>query len=180
MRKGLEGHQKPGRRHHMRSSAHKGSRLSKHGVTIHCSHCTLSGHNIATCERKKAGLPPIRKTKHSPIRAVDPAWSQATVEPIITQELHEQQEPASQPILSHITNPMLSQLQQEATQCSRPLNLPEPIPGSTYIMSNIPSTRPVPPTTATKSGRVSRPSAKRKATEESGKQKGKKKKKPEQ
>ncbi|CAN6218996.1 unnamed protein product [Urochloa humidicola] len=68
----------------------KGSRLSKHGVTIHCSHCSLSRHNIATCERKKAELPPIRKTKQTPIPAVDPAWSQATEEPIITQELHEQ------------------------------------------------------------------------------------------
>ncbi|CAN6218997.1 unnamed protein product [Urochloa humidicola] len=65
---------------------------------------------------------------------------------------------------------MVSQLQQEATQCSRPLNLPELILDSTYIMSNIPSTRPVPPTTATKSGRVSRPSAKRKATEAEGRE----------
>ena len=34
------------------------------------------------------------------------------------------------------------------------------------------SGRPIPPTTATKSGRVSRPSAKRKATEQSTKKKG--------
>jgi len=57
----------------------------------------------------------------------------------------------------------------QATQCRRPDIVPVPLLDSAYILSNIPSARPTPPTTATKSGRVSRPSAKRKATEQSTK-----------
>ena len=60
----------------------------------------------------------------------------------------------------------------QATQCRRPDNIPVPLPDSAYILSNIPSARLAPLTTATKSGRVSRPSAKRKATEQSTKKKG--------
>ena len=59
-----------------------------------------------------------------------------------------------------------------ATQCRRPDNIPVPLPDSAYILSNIPSARLAPLTTATKSGRVSRPSAKKKATEPPTKKKG--------
>jgi len=33
-----------------------GTRLSKHGVTIHCSHCSKGGHNSAGCNLKKMGM----------------------------------------------------------------------------------------------------------------------------
>lgn len=62
-----------------------GNKLSKHGVTIHCSHCGDSGHNIATCEKKKAGFPPVHKNKKRPTPCADSAWSEATEEPVITQ-----------------------------------------------------------------------------------------------
>jgi hypothetical protein len=71
---------------------------------------------------------------------------------------------------------MVSQLQQEVTQCTRSDRAFVPLPDSGYIISNLPSARQVPVTTATKSGRVSKPSAKKrelekKATEALGKKK---------
>ena len=33
-----------------------GPRLSRHGVTMHCSHCSEGGHNSAGCKLKKMGL----------------------------------------------------------------------------------------------------------------------------
>jgi hypothetical protein len=54
-----------------------------------------------------------RKTKERATPCVDPAWSQVTEEPIITQQVHVQEDPTSQQILSQLTNPMVSQLQQE-------------------------------------------------------------------
>lgn len=35
-----------------------GPRFSKHGGRIRCSYCKDIGHNVATCEHKKAGRPP--------------------------------------------------------------------------------------------------------------------------
>jgi hypothetical protein len=29
--------------------------LSRHGITIHCSHCTDAGHNTGGCKLKKMG-----------------------------------------------------------------------------------------------------------------------------
>jgi len=51
-----------------RKAAHEvggpnGPRLTKHGVTMHCSHCGEPGHNSATCERKKAGEPAVKKSR---------------------------------------------------------------------------------------------------------------------
>jgi len=60
----------------------------------------------------------------------------------------------------------------QATQCRRPDIVPVPLLDSAYILSNIPSARPAPLTTTTKSGRVSRPSAKMKATKPPTKKKG--------
>jgi hypothetical protein len=49
-----------------------GPRLSKHGVTMHCTHCGELGHNTATCKAKKAGLPAIKKTKRAPATTTEP------------------------------------------------------------------------------------------------------------
>lgn len=59
-----------------KKSAHEvqgriGPRLSKHGVTMHCSHCGNSDHNVATCELKKAGEPAVKKRKRSTIENED-------------------------------------------------------------------------------------------------------------
>jgi len=55
-----------------KKSAHEvqgrsGPRLSKHGVTIHCSHCGSPEHNAATCALKKAGEPPVKRRKSETI-----------------------------------------------------------------------------------------------------------------
>jgi hypothetical protein len=33
-----------------------GPKLSKHGVIIHCKHCSEAGHNSASCKLKKMGF----------------------------------------------------------------------------------------------------------------------------
>jgi hypothetical protein len=35
-----------------------GSKLSKHGVTMHCSYCTGPDHTTKSCVRRKLGIPP--------------------------------------------------------------------------------------------------------------------------
>jgi hypothetical protein len=40
-----------------------GPRLTKHGVTMHCSLCGEPGHNLATCARMKVGEPTVKKSK---------------------------------------------------------------------------------------------------------------------
>ena len=62
-----------------------GNKLSKHGIIIHCSHCLDTGHNIATCEKKKAGFPPVHKNKKNPTPCADPGWSETIEEQVITQ-----------------------------------------------------------------------------------------------
>ncbi|CAO2164133.1 unnamed protein product [Urochloa humidicola] len=58
---------------------------------------------------------------------------------------------------------MLSQLDAEhSSQVSTRDLQPPPLPDSTFIMSNIPASRPVPPTTATRKGTTR--STKHKAT----------------
>ena len=46
----------------------EGSKMTRHGVEMHCSHCKESGHNIAGCSKKKLGLKPkqILKRKSPP------------------------------------------------------------------------------------------------------------------
>ena len=35
-----------------------GTRMTRHGVVIHCGHCKLPGHNRTSCSDLKAGIPP--------------------------------------------------------------------------------------------------------------------------
>ena len=35
-----------------------GTRMTRHGVIIHCGHCKLPGHNRTSCSDLKAGIPP--------------------------------------------------------------------------------------------------------------------------
>ena len=62
---------KPGRPPKARKKAphevqgRNGPRLSKHGVTMHCSHCRKPDHNVASCAAKKAGEPAVQKRKRS-------------------------------------------------------------------------------------------------------------------
>ena len=40
-----------------------GSKMSRHGVEMHCSYRKQAGHNIAGCSLKKAGLKPNQQLK---------------------------------------------------------------------------------------------------------------------
>jgi len=40
-----------------------GSKMSRHGVEMHCSYRKQAGHNIAGCSLKKAGLKPNQELK---------------------------------------------------------------------------------------------------------------------
>ncbi|TVU29809.1 hypothetical protein EJB05_21396, partial [Eragrostis curvula] len=78
-----------------------------------------------------------------------------------------------EPLLSQLrNNSMLFQMQGEASQSSRTERVPEPLPDSNFIMTNRPSARPVPPTTATKKGRGRISKRKEKATVATNKEKG--------
>ncbi|KAL6615789.1 hypothetical protein ACP70R_038059 [Stipagrostis hirtigluma subsp. patula] len=108
-----------------------GPTMSRHGIVITCSCCGVTGHNSAGCEMKKAGIKPKLPT-------------QRRSESIC--------QPATEPLLSQLTNTMLSQMDELPSQTSR-VEL-RPLPDSLYISANRPAPRPVPPTTATKEGRA--------------------------
>ncbi|KAK3136906.1 hypothetical protein QOZ80_5BG0444770 [Eleusine coracana subsp. coracana] len=57
-------------------------------------------------------------------------------------------------LLSQLSNTMLTQLQHVSSQSSRMDFVSQPLPESGFILSNRPSARPIPPTTATKEGRA--------------------------
>jgi len=46
----------------------EGSKMTRHGVEMHCSHCKESSHNIAGCSLKRVGLTPkqLLKRKATP------------------------------------------------------------------------------------------------------------------
>lgn len=54
-------HQKNRRKQpHEAKDKRGGKKLTRHGVVITCSHCQEEGHNRAGCNKRKAGLPPVR------------------------------------------------------------------------------------------------------------------------
>ena len=56
MRRRLAGQKKSRRKQPHEVTGEQGSRMSKHGVEMHCSHCKEAGHNTAGCSLKKLGL----------------------------------------------------------------------------------------------------------------------------
>lgn len=50
-----------------------GTKMSQHGVKIHCSHCKDSGHNKKGCKKRKAELAgaklPFRKKRNNEVSA---------------------------------------------------------------------------------------------------------------
>ncbi|WVZ96118.1 hypothetical protein U9M48_041794 [Paspalum notatum var. saurae] len=112
-----------------------GPKLSKHGVQMHCSHCKGTGHNIATCQRKKDELPPIATGQEE---SSIPAESDNNEEPVITQEQLIPVDEDSQGLLSQISNPMMSQLMEESSQSRREQMTVVPLPDSSFIIANLP------------------------------------------
>ena len=124
-----------------RKAAHKvggpnGPRLTKHGTIIHSGHCWEPGHNSATCARKKSGEPAVKKAKQpipTPVQPDQSATVQVCAHPIkwTSEEIImsnlcvkffqkvNQQESKSQPLMSTLENPMVSQLHDEAIPSSQ-------------------------------------------------------------
>ncbi|CAD6206977.1 unnamed protein product [Miscanthus lutarioriparius] len=128
-----------------------GPRLSKHGVTMHCSHCGKPDHNVARCAAKEAGEPAVQKRKRSAVQqAHEEARHQEEYQEVYTAEAE------TEATMSQVDNPMLSQLLDEASQTMRQHPVSQPVPDSAYIVSNVPPARQIQMTTATKAGRTSR------------------------
>ncbi|WVZ99234.1 hypothetical protein U9M48_044563 [Paspalum notatum var. saurae] len=145
-----------------------GPKLSKHGVTVHCKHCSDANHNSAGCKLKKMGFSSedaknvVANTRAELEKEATAAAQQAvalhpddvpaevTNAPINQDMPHDPYEtPRTQD-----TTSLLSQMLQEKSHCtsqSQPLG---PLPDSEFISSNQPVARPIPLNTSTKAGRA--------------------------
>jgi hypothetical protein len=80
-----------------RKAAHEvgepnGPRLTKHGVTMHCSHCGQPGHKSATCASKKAGEPVVKKSKKpipTPVEADQQPIDQPATVQVCAQQMNQ-------------------------------------------------------------------------------------------
>lgn len=154
-----------------------GPKMSKHGVEMHCSDCQQLGHNKKGRQLRKTGLRPKQQPKRKITPLVDDE-AEADLEPVVTQVCTEYRfykhqlyililfvtnnlvlliQDVMQPcpsIQPYPTNTMLSQMAVESSQPSKRALQAEPLPDSAYILSNQPSARLAPLTTATKEGRA--------------------------
>ncbi|CAN6220049.1 unnamed protein product [Urochloa humidicola] len=134
-----------------------GTRMSRHGTLITCGYCGDSCHNRAGCNTRKAGIRPNVQTQHEdPQHNLHEEEHDEEHEQVISQvAMHFEQ--GSEPLLSQLTETMISQLDARSTQISTRQSQSGPLPDSTFIMTNLPSmSRPMAPTTATKNGRGKR------------------------
>ncbi|CAO2149444.1 unnamed protein product [Urochloa humidicola] len=125
-----------------------GPKLSRHGIIITCRFCGKTGHNRGGCSLRKASIMPNLQQQGNP---TSEAQGTEVDGPTSSQfSLHFGQ--GSGPPLSQITSTMLSQMQAESSQVRTVEQ--QPLPPSSFIASNLPAARPIPPTTATKAGRA--------------------------
>ncbi|KAG2632857.1 hypothetical protein PVAP13_2NG127609 [Panicum virgatum] len=144
-----------------------GPKLTKHGVIITCRYCGKSGHNRATCDLRKqrkesadSALPDEEIPANSAGQGssagqeyADSALPDEEIthdEPIISQ-VSMFVDDTGGPLFSQLSSTMASQMMAESTQ-TRTIEA-QPLPEPSFIMSNIPAARPMPPTTATKARR---------------------------
>uniref|UniRef100_K3ZMA2 SWIM-type domain-containing protein n=1 Tax=Setaria italica TaxID=4555 RepID=K3ZMA2_SETIT len=113
-----------------------GPKLSKYGVIIHCRYCGGSGHNRDGCQQRKKDL----YEPSTPQASTHQAGEIIDDDPFISQSV---------PLLSQLSNTMVSQMVTENRTIGE-----QPLPDSAFIISNLPATRPVPPTTTTMVGRA--------------------------
>ncbi|XP_066164589.1 uncharacterized protein [Oryza sativa Japonica Group] len=122
-----------------------GPKLTKHGVTIHCSYCHEANHNKKGCELRKKGIRPKNKIRRNVV--------EATEEPsVMPQELMGPQAGGSS-LLAEVNDNMLDHMLQEASQPSQLTQEHGPLPDCAFIQENQPTARPVVLTTSTKEGR---------------------------
>ncbi|CAO2186353.1 unnamed protein product [Urochloa humidicola] len=132
-----------------------GTKMSKHGVEIHCRHCTGAGHNIAGCPLKKAGLGQEEATKKR--KRIEMEELECKEEPVNTQPtkmIEYTFKNKKVNLLSEINNPMVKELMQLPTPSSRVDPIPQPLPECAFVEANVPAARPLPPTTVTKEGKA--------------------------
>jgi len=149
-----------------------GPKLTKHGVIITCRYCGKSGHNRATCDlrkQRKESAGSALPDEEIPANSAGQGSSagQASVgqeyadsalpdeeithdEPIISQ-VSMFVDDTGGPLFSQLSSTMASQMMAESAQ-TRTIEA-QPLPEPSFIMSNIPAARPMPPTTATKARR---------------------------
>ncbi|CAO2194395.1 unnamed protein product, partial [Urochloa humidicola] len=125
-----------------------GPKMSKHGVVMHCSWCKADDHNRATCEMRKAGIKPNPR----PVSKPPPPLVNEPVDAIQPEFFEEQHD--AQLLSQFSTNTMLSQMMTHPTQSSRMEQPTQSLPDCAFILANQPTSRPVPPTTATKAGKA--------------------------
>ncbi|CAN6239724.1 unnamed protein product [Urochloa humidicola] len=155
-----------------------GTKLSKHGVIIHCKHCGAANHNSGGCQLKKDGISSedakrmVSATQQEQPMATEPLNVQQeqpmTTEPLnVTIQNVQDQDLYGSQLMSQLSSSQLSLMMQEEPQPSM-VSLPTgPLPDSDFIMTNRPIARPAPLTTYTKKGRTAT-TKKRKATKDTG------------
>jgi len=89
--------------------------MSKHGTIITCSYCGGKGHNKGGCNLKKAGLRPKLLVQRGPNVQLEETIEKthASGDPNVSQ-VSMQLEEGSQPLLSQMSNTMLSQMKEES------------------------------------------------------------------
>ncbi|KAK3144103.1 hypothetical protein QOZ80_4AG0308850 [Eleusine coracana subsp. coracana] len=93
-----------------------GPKFSKHGGAIRCNYCRDIGHNATTCEHKKAGRPP----RQQPMEPMPQATCiDITDGPTPTQEMGQPDTSASHQLMSQMSNTMVSQMVEQASQSRR-------------------------------------------------------------
>ncbi|CAN6164305.1 unnamed protein product [Urochloa humidicola] len=145
-----------------------GSKLSKHGVIIHCKHCAAPNHNSSGCKFKKDGISSEDAKRMVAESQQAELNNQMIDHPInvISQNVYDQEQVGSQ-LLPRLSSTQLSQMMHEEPQPSM-LSQPQgPLPDPNFIMTNIPIARPTPLTTCTKEGKAAA-AKKRKATKTTG------------
>ncbi|CAN6361008.1 unnamed protein product [Urochloa humidicola] len=90
-----------------------GTKMSRHGTIITCSYCGQTGHNRGGCSLRKAGMQP--NMPQGNLHEQEQAQDDLQEEPVISQvSMHFEQ--GSQPLLSQLTETMISHLDTESSQ----------------------------------------------------------------
>ncbi|KAJ1294792.1 hypothetical protein BS78_01G173800, partial [Paspalum vaginatum] len=169
-----------------------GPKLSKHGVVIHCKHCSEANHNAAGCKLKKMGFSSedAKALVANTQATLQEEARQATTRATATEEHSSDHVPLNQQmglgadttLVSDNSSPfettIPTMVSRMLTQESQSSCLSQPVghlPDSSFIISNELLQRPVPLTTATKAGQKA--TAKKRGTQPSTTTKGSKKSK---
>ncbi|KAJ1254013.1 hypothetical protein BS78_K134100 [Paspalum vaginatum] len=151
-----------------------GPKLSKHGLVMHCKHCSEANHNSGGCKLKKMGFSSadakhLVATTQATLQAEAQAQAQAAAIPVVEApavEAPSVEAPATTAEATSTCNnqdmetptqastTMISQMFAEKTQVSRMSQPHGGLPDSAFILANKPVERQMPLTTSTKKGKA--------------------------